>query len=130
MTLFQIVGLYVALNIVLLITLSYRVVAIRGSEKVSLGDGGNEVLRRRIRAQANLTEYAPLAMIGLLLLAGLNAGALWLHGLGGAFTLGRYMHAFGLSSTSGDSKARFFGMILTWGSMLVMAGYLLFKVFD
>ncbi len=129
MTLFQIVGLYVAINILLLVILSYLVVAIRGSAKISLGDGDNETLRRRIRVQANFTEYAPLAMIGLFVLAGLNASPIWLHSLGGTFTCGRILHAFGLGSTSGESKARFFGMILTWGSLLVMAGYLLFKVF-
>ncbi|MCF6275195.1 MAG: MAPEG family protein [Robiginitomaculum sp.] len=78
--------------------------------------------------QGNFTEYAPLALIGLFAMAGLSANPYWLHGAGGAFTLGRIMHAVGFSGNSGISFGRFAGMILTWGSMLVMAVYLLYQV--
>ncbi len=128
MTLFEIVSLYVAINIILLIVLSYRVGGTRKKDSIGIGDGGSEALQRAIRVQGNFTEYAPLALIGLFAMAGLSANPYWLHGLGIAFTLGRVLHAIGFSGNSGISFGRFAGMILTWGSMLVMAVYLLYRV--
>ncbi len=128
MTLFEIVALYVAINIILLIILSYRVGGTRRKNSIGIGDGGNETLQRVIRVQGNFTEYAPLALLGLFAMAGLSASPYWLHGLGIAFTLGRVLHAIGFSGNSGVSFGRLAGMALTWGSMLVMAVYLLYRV--
>jgi len=129
MTLFEIVALYGAINIILLVVLSYRVAGVRKKHGIGIGDGGNEALQRAVRVQGNFTEYAPLAIIGLLLMASLSATPYWLHGVGGAFTLGRILHAVGLGSTSGLSFARVAGTALSWGSLLVIGLYLLYKVF-
>ncbi|MEM9278908.1 MAG: MAPEG family protein, partial [Pseudomonadota bacterium] len=59
-----------------LVILSLRVISQRRTASVSLGDGGDENLSRRIRAQANLSEYAPTGLI-LLLLAELQGTQLW-----------------------------------------------------
>ncbi len=128
MTLFEIVALYGAINIIFLIALSYRVAGTRKKNSIGIGDGGDEALQRTIRVQGNFTEYTPMAIIGLLLMAGLNADPYWLHALGIAFTLGRVLHAIGFSGNSGVSFGRLAGMVLTWGSLLVMALYLLYKV--
>lgn len=128
MTLFEIVALYGAVNIILLIVLSYRVGSVRKKNSIGIGDGGNEALQRTIRVQGNFTEYTPLAIIGLLLMAGLSAHPYWLHAMGIAFTLGRILHAVGFSGNSGVSFGRLAGMVLTWGSLLVMALYLLYMV--
>jgi len=69
MTTFQIVALYVALNLILACVLMLRVGTQRTDKKVSLGDGGDSLLLSRIRAHANFTENAPLALIGLFGLA-------------------------------------------------------------
>jgi len=129
MTLFEIVALYGAINIILLVILSYRVGGARKKHSIGIGDGGNEALQRAVRVQGNFTEYAPLAIVGLLLMASLSANPYWRHGVGGAFTLGRVFHAVGLGGTSGISFGRVAGMVLSWGSLLVMALYLLYKVF-
>ena len=128
MTLFEIVALYGAINMILLIVLSYRVAGTRKKHSIGIGDGGDEALQRAIRVQGNFTEYTPMAIIGLLLMAGLNADPYWLHGMGIAFTAGRVLHAIGFSGNSGVSFGRLAGMVLTWGSLLVMALYLLYKV--
>ena len=43
--------------------LGMRCGQVRHSEKISIGDGGNEKLIRRMRAQANFVENVPLALI-------------------------------------------------------------------
>ena len=56
-------ALYAALLTPLFVILSVRVIALRRANGAALGDGGNPVLLRRIRVQANFAEYAPLALI-------------------------------------------------------------------
>ena len=65
-------ALYAGILGLWLVLLSTRVILARRSEKVSLGHGGNVSLERRMRAQGNLAEYAPMALIliGALELAG------------------------------------------------------------
>ena len=125
MTLFEIVALYVALNILILLVLTYLVIRQRRADRIGIGSGGNETLERAIRVPGNFTEYAPMALIGLFAMAGLSAAPIWLHVTGGLFTVGRLLHAFGYSRNSGTSVGRFGGMILTLLAFLVMAGYLL-----
>ena len=43
--------------------LATRVGCVRGQEKVSIGDGGNDRLIRRMRAQANYVENTPFVLI-------------------------------------------------------------------
>jgi uncharacterized membrane protein YecN with MAPEG domain len=54
------------------IWLAIRCGKVRASEKVSVGDGGNENLVRRMRAQANFIEQVPLtlALVAAVELAG------------------------------------------------------------
>lgn len=128
MTLFEIVALYVALNIILLVVLSYRVASVRRQHSIGIGDNGNTALQRAIRVQGNFTEYVPIALLGLLAMASLSASVYWLHGIGIALTLGRILHALGLGKSSGVSFGRLVGMILTWAVLLIQAGYLLYTI--
>ena len=67
-----------ALLALLFVILSFRVIRLRGSESVSLGDGGNEKLQRAIRGHGNCAEYVPVGIL-LLLIAELQDGnGLWL----------------------------------------------------
>ncbi|MCW1381449.1 MAPEG family protein [Novosphingobium sp. KCTC 2891] len=78
------------------IWLSVRIGMIRTAKKISIGDGGHEDLIRRMRAQANFVENAPLVLvlIGAIELArGQNP---WLLGVAGAFALGRVAHGVGM----------------------------------
>lgn len=128
MTLFEIVALYAALNLLLAPVLMFRVGGQRIAKKVNLGDGGDPVLLSRIRAHGNFTENAPLLLVGLFALAALSALPLVLHIFGAAFTLGRVAHAFGMSDAGKDGKGRLIGTLLTMLSYLGMAGTLIFLI--
>jgi len=93
-----------------------------------MGHNDSESMQRAIRVHGNFTEYAPMAMLGLFGMAACGASTYWMYGIGGAFTLGRLLHALGYSKVSGLSFGRFYGMVFTSLSLLVMALYLLFLV--
>ena len=123
MTLFEIVAFYVALNMLLAPFLMMRVGQVRLGKKINLGDGGDDLLLSRIRAHGNFTENAPLALIGLLALAMLNAYPITLHIFGAAFFLGRVVHALGMNGTW--EKGRLVGTLMTLLVFIVQAFYIL-----
>lgn len=134
MTLFEIVAFYVALNLLIAPFLMFRVGGQRLAKKVNLGDGGDPSLLARIRAHGNFTENAPLLLIGLLAIAMASNPKSFvytpylLHGFGGAFTLGRIIHAYGMSERGAKSKGRFIGTLLTLLSYVGMAVTLLILI--
>jgi len=108
-------GFYAALNALILLILSLRVVRARVRTQTAIGDGGKPEMAAPLRAHANNAEYVPMALILLWALASPLGRSLWLiHGIGISLTLGRVLHAIGLSRSSGPSGLRFAGMILTW----------------
>lgn len=115
----HITGLYAALSALLVILLTFRVVAVRHAARIGIGDGGNRDLARRIRAHANAVETLPIGLI-LLLVLEWNQTLPWiLHVSGIVLLLGRLLHAAGMSGSSGASKGRLYGMGLT---LLAIAG--------
>jgi uncharacterized membrane protein YecN with MAPEG domain len=78
--------LYAALAAAMMIVLSLRVIGARRSRRVAIGDGADEEVARRIRAHGNFAEYAPLALLLILLLELGGAPAWQLHLLGAALT--------------------------------------------
>jgi len=130
MTLFQIVGFYTALHLLLLPVLMFRIGQIRMSKKISLGDGGNDALNVRIRTHGNFIETTPLALIGLFALAGLGAAPLALHIFGAGFFLGRVLHAHGMTKKNALGHGRTIGMLLTLLTFLGTAIYLLILAFN
>ncbi|WP_353257501.1 MAPEG family protein [Hyphomonas sp.] len=116
MTAISAAALYTGVNILFLFFLSFRVVGGRMRTKVSIGSGGDSDLELRMRAHGNAAEYIPACMLGLFVLAQFPVPVWAIHGLGSVFTLGRVLHAFGLSTTA--LWARQFGMIVTWLGML------------
>jgi uncharacterized membrane protein YecN with MAPEG domain len=120
MTPVAIAALYIAANILLLWYLSFRVVGRRQSARVSLGTGGDAELETRARVHGNASEYIPVTMLGLFVLATLGAPGWAIHAVGGAFTFGRLLHAIGLSGAILPLRAG--GMVLTWLGMLSAAG--------
>lgn len=113
--------MYAGLCTLLVIFLAMRVVRLRRMHKIGLGHGGNQELQQAVRAHANATENMPLALIllGSLELTGFSP--LVINILGGTFLFSRLIHALGVSRYVGYSRGRFWGMILTWLPMVVMA---------
>ena len=106
----------------LLLFLGGYVIAGRVSFKVNIGDGGNEEMQRRMRAQANFVEYVPMALILIALMENATIGPHWLLiALGAVLVVGRFWHAQGLLSSSGTSPGRFVGTNMTIGVILVGA---------
>ena len=100
------------------LALGLRVIALRLTLKIGIGDGGNKVVRRAIRAHANFAEWVPLTLLCLLVadLRGVDERVLM--GLGIALFVSRVGHGFGLSRFVGVSVGRTGGMTL---NLLVLA---------
>lgn len=117
----QVTPIYVGLLALLHLGLSLRVIRLRNTRKVSIGDGGDHDLKRAIRVHANFSEYVPL-ILGMLLILELNGIARgWLHAMGGALLGARVLHAWGLSRVHGRSVGRWIGTAVTL-TLLFAAG--------
>src|ERR671917_1643554 len=82
--------------------LARRVGQMRLAHKVSIGDGGNEALITRMRAQANFIEYTPFVLILILLIELAEGSKLWLWIVGVVYILARIAHGFGMDRPRGD----------------------------
>ncbi|MEL6242726.1 MAG: MAPEG family protein [Pseudomonadota bacterium] len=122
--------IYAGLLALLFIALSVRVIRYRQGAGISLGDAGDVAMQRRIRAQANFAEYAPLGLILLLAIEMQGAPALALHALGLLLLVGRTAHGIGLTRAQPNPALRVGGMFLTLAALALMAlGTLLHAIF-
>lgn len=101
--------------------LSGRVVGRRKSLQQALGDGGDKELLRRQRVHGNFAEYVPLVLILILMCELQGAPVLLVHALGLALTVGRMLHAYGVSQTKEPLIFRMTGMILTFAALTISA---------
>ena len=118
-------GLYAALCALLIFALSLRIALLRRKLRIGIGDGGDAGLARAIRAQANAIEYVPLLLVMLLIAENNGASVAMVHACGAGLLLARVLHAVGLSGSAGVSFGRFWGILLTWALLLVLAGQLI-----
>ncbi len=88
------------------------VVVRRLQARVSLSDGGDKQLLRRIRAHGNFTETVPMALLLMALLELAGLAQIWLIAFGFALLLGRVLHAISLL-TNNARWSRGGGMTLT-----------------
>jgi uncharacterized membrane protein YecN with MAPEG domain len=94
--------------------LSYRVVQVRRSAGVALGDGGDGELLQRIRAHANFAEYVPFCLVLTFVIENsleVSPPLLWIAGL--ALVVVRAMHAVGMAK-GGGNVWRVIGAAGTW----------------
>ena len=103
---------------ILNIWLGIRIGQLRTSLKISIGDGGNEQVIRRMRAQSNFIENAPLVLvlIGAIELA--RPGNMILAAIAAIFIVGRVLHGLGMDGGS-FAIGR---MIGTLSSLLILLG--------
>jgi hypothetical protein len=78
--------------------LGQRVGRFRGRFQVSVGDGGHEPLLRRMRAQANFIESAPIFLLLVLALELSGANRIGLGAVAAVFVLVRVAHPIGMES--------------------------------
>jgi uncharacterized membrane protein YecN with MAPEG domain len=117
-------ALWTALLALWILLLMLRVVQLRWTRRVGIGDGGDKQLAKAIRVHANAIETMPIA---LLLMFGHELGGGTpglLHGCGAALLASRLLHARGLYRTSGASAGRMLGSIL-WTTVVVVLSTLI-----
>ena len=103
---------------ILNIWLGIRIGQLRTSLKISIGDGGNEQVIRRMRAQSNFIENAPLVLvlIGAIELA--RPGNMILAAIAAIFIVGRVLHGLGM-----DGGSFAIGRVIgTLSSLLIQLG--------
>ncbi|WP_095011631.1 MAPEG family protein [Tsuneonella mangrovi] len=100
------------------IWLSIRIARLRGAHKVSVGDGGNESLTRRMRAQLNFVENTAFVLILIAAIELTGHGAPWLAWVAAIYMLGRVAHGFGMDG----GKAQIGRSIGTSITLLVQLG--------
>lgn len=98
--------------------LSVRVVSLRQGG-ISLGDGGDTRLLRRIRGHGNFSEYVPFILLMMAMLELTRHSTILLHVLGITLVVARLLHGIALSYTASWKFGRFWGTALTFGLLLV-----------
>jgi uncharacterized membrane protein YecN with MAPEG domain len=119
LTLVPTVSLVLAASLAILnIWLSLRVGQVRRSEKVSVGDAGNERVIRRMRAHANFAENA-MIVLALVLVIELAVGtSVWLWAAAALFVVARVLHGLGMD---GWGTGRGAGTLVTFLLQLLLA---------
>jgi len=120
--------LYAGILGLIYVGLSAYVIKGRFQYRVSLGDGGQEALTRRIRAHGNFIEYVPFAVILIILAEFEGISEMTIHGLGGFLVLGRFMHIMGVVYPQTSFICRRGGMVITFG-VIVLSSILCVKSF-
>lgn len=100
--------------------LAIRCVRLRTKDKVLHGDGGDTLLARRMRAQANFIEYTPIVLILFALTELAVGGSLWLSVAALAYVLARVSHGFGMDADK-PTIWRAAGALVTWAVMVGLA---------
>ena len=103
-----------------------RTLRLRKALGIASGDSGNAAMLRAMRVHSNFAEYVPLCLILLSMVDLQGAAPLFVvHGLGITLLAGRAAHAYGVSQTRENYAFRTFGMAMTFGAIIVCAGFLL-----
>lgn len=121
--------LYAALLALWFMVLSLRVINLRRSARVSLGDGGNPALGRAIRGHANFAEYVPLALLLLAILELSRFSIYFIHALGVILLVARLIHGYALGFTAEWKLGRYWGALLTFIVIIVEAIFCLYQAY-
>lgn len=100
--------------------LAIRTGAARRASGISIGDGGNDALIRRMRAHANYGESAPFIVILIALIEFTNGSSIWLWTASVLFLFGRIAHPLGMD---GLRLGRELGTTITFLLLLALGGY-------
>lgn len=99
--------------------LSIRVGMVRQAKKISIGDGGDEELIRRMRAQANFIENTPIVLILVAVIEASRPANPWLAASATVYILARIAHGIGMDGGP-FRTSRMVGTMLTMLTLLVL----------
>jgi uncharacterized protein len=122
-------GLYAGMLILMGIYLQFRVIKLRRTKLIGIGDGKDHDLARAIRVHGNFVENVSIGIGGLVLLAVTAAPVLIVHAVGMLMVAGRAAHAVGLTQSAGSSPGRVGGMMITFTALIVTAVTLIVRAF-
>lgn len=100
----------------------------RTKGQVSIGDGGDEFLIRRMRAHANFVESTPFVLILIAAIEATQGSPQWLWWVGIAFIVSRLAHGLGMDGGA-LGKGRMVGTLITMLTLLGLGGYALWSVY-
>lgn len=118
----EITALYASLIGVLLVLVSFRVASYRKNNQIGIGNNNDNQLERRIRVQANLVEYAPIALLLMYFCEIRGVGHIYIHVFGILLVLARAAHAYGLNRSAGYTLSRFIGALTTFVLIIILSG--------
>lgn len=93
--------------------LALRIVRMRLRDAVPIGDGGDDLLAGRMRAHANLVEYAPFVLVLLALIEVARGSGAVLAVTALTFVIARIAHPIGMDLRR-SNLPRAGGAVLTW----------------
>ncbi|WP_233151190.1 MAPEG family protein [Sphingomonas mollis] len=102
--------------------LAQRIVRMQLRDEVLIGDGGDDLLAGRIRAHANLVEYAPFVLVLLALIELARGGGVVLATTASLFVIARIAHPMGMDLRR-SNLPRAGGAILTWLVLAFLVGW-------
>ena len=117
----MITPLYAGFFGIMLVLLSWRVTILRrkyeGHHKMN--EGGHNEMTAAVRAQSNIVEYLPFALLLMWMLETMHFSPRIIHGLGMLLVVARLMHLHGLNEPGGNGLTRKLGTRLTWLHIVV-----------
>lgn len=118
---FQVIAIYAGLLSLIFIWLGLEVGNIRRRDNVSIGDGGNIALIRRMRGQLNFVESVPLIIILAIIMAVMGT-PYWLFHVGGvALVFARIFHGLYFTRDEAPYWQRAVGAVVTLGILAICA---------
>lgn len=121
--------LYAGLLVLWFVILSLRVIQRRRAARVSLGDGGDTLLQRAMRGQANFAEYVPLALLLLAILELSRFSIYLLHVLGIALVIARLLHGYAMGFRAEFRFGRYWGAAITLVVLTIEAILCLYQAY-
>ncbi len=110
---------YAGILALVYLLLSVRVLRLRRTLQIAIGDDGNPQMLRAMRVHSNFAEYTPVSLLLIFMFESAGSPPALTHVLCVCLLLGRLLHAYGVSRTIEDFRYRVVGMALTF---TVLAG--------
>ncbi len=127
--LLNVTPIYIAILGLLFLPFTMRVALYRIKSNISIGDGDDPEMVRRMRGQANFIETVPMALFLLIVMEILSASDIWLHALGLSLVLGRTVHYLGVTEIAPiPIPLRFVGILTTLLTILISSFWILLNV--